>query len=124
MARQERRRIGECVTPPATWPDALTRRWQIEVGEGHATPLVIDDAVYVFARRNEDEVMIAVDGATGRERWRSAYPAPYTPSVARWSRVVDVPVGRSRDGGNDADRVSRHGHRERLATGSRAVQAG
>jgi outer membrane protein assembly factor BamB len=67
-------------TPPATWPDALTRRWQIEVGEGYATPLVIGDTVYVFARRNDDEVIVAVEAATGRERWRSAYPAPYTPS--------------------------------------------
>src|SRR5688572_12424824 len=67
-------------TPPATWPDALTRGWQIEVGEGYATPLVIGNTLYVFARRSDDEVLIALDAATGSERWRSAYPAPYAPS--------------------------------------------
>jgi outer membrane protein assembly factor BamB len=67
------------VAPP-TWPDSLTRRWRIEVGEGYATPLVIGDTVYVFARRDGNEVLIAVDAATGVERWRSAYPLPYTPS--------------------------------------------
>ena len=65
---------------PSTWPESLTRRWRIEVGEGYATPLVIGDTVYVFARRDGNEVLIAVDAASGVERWRSAYPLPYTPS--------------------------------------------
>jgi outer membrane protein assembly factor BamB len=58
----------------------LTRRWRIDVGEGYATPLVIGDTVYVFARRDGSEVLLAIDAATGTERWRSAYPLPYTPS--------------------------------------------
>ena len=45
---------------PSTWPDALTRRWSIEVGEGYATPLVIGDTVYVFARRDGDEALLAL----------------------------------------------------------------
>jgi hypothetical protein len=65
---------------PSTWPDALTRRWSIEVGEGYATPLVIGDTVYVFARRDGDEVLLALDASSGAERWRSAYPLAYTPS--------------------------------------------
>ncbi|MGE0461983.1 MAG: PQQ-binding-like beta-propeller repeat protein [Vicinamibacterales bacterium] len=66
---------------PATWPDALTRRWKVDVGEGYATPLVVADTVYVFARRNGNEVMTALDAATGRERWHTGYPAPYEPDV-------------------------------------------
>jgi outer membrane protein assembly factor BamB len=66
--------------PPPTWPDSLTKRWRIEVGEGYATPLVIGDAVYVFARRDGSEVLMSLDAATGAERWRSGYPLPYTPS--------------------------------------------
>ncbi|HYJ94346.1 MAG TPA: PQQ-binding-like beta-propeller repeat protein, partial [Vicinamibacterales bacterium] len=65
---------------PSTWPDALTRRWSVEVGEGYATPLVIGDTVYVFARRDGDEVLLALDASSGAERWRSAYPLAYTPS--------------------------------------------
>jgi len=30
---------------PASWPDSLTRRWKIPVGEGYATPLVVGDRV-------------------------------------------------------------------------------
>ena len=67
-------------TVPSTWPDTLTRRWRIEVGEGYATPLLVGDTVYAFTRSDGNEVMTAIDAATGAERWRSAYPAPYTPS--------------------------------------------
>jgi outer membrane protein assembly factor BamB len=66
---------------PTKWPAALTRRWKVEVGEGYATPLVVGDVVYVFTRRDGEEGFTAIDASTGRERWRSSYPAPY--SVAK-----------------------------------------
>src|SRR6185503_1270935 len=65
---------------PAAWPQALTRRWRVEVGEGYGTPLVVGDSVYVFTRRAEEEVLTALDAGTGRERWRSGYTVPYAPS--------------------------------------------
>jgi outer membrane protein assembly factor BamB len=64
---------------PKSWPAALTRRWKVDVGEGYATPLVIGDTVYLFIRRDGDEVMVAFDAMTGAQRWRSSYPAPYSP---------------------------------------------
>jgi outer membrane protein assembly factor BamB len=65
---------------PKQWPAALTRRWKVEVGEGYATPLIVGDVVYVFTRVSEQEGIAALDAATGRQRWRSSYPAPYSPS--------------------------------------------
>jgi outer membrane protein assembly factor BamB len=65
---------------PVTWPQALKERWKVEVGEGYATPLVIGDVVYVFTRRDGQEVVTALDAATGKERWHSGYAAAYTPS--------------------------------------------
>jgi len=67
---------------PHTWPDALTRRWKVDVGEGYATPLVVGDVVYVFTRRDQNEEITALDAKTGAERWRAGYPAPYAPSEA------------------------------------------
>ena len=66
---------------PSSWPDALTRRWKVDVGVGYATPLVISDAVYTFTRRNESEVMTALEAATGKERWHTSYAAPYRPDT-------------------------------------------
>jgi len=63
---------------PQTWPERLTQRWRIEVGEGYATPLVIDNRVYMFARQGEREVMSALDADTGKELWQTGYTATFT----------------------------------------------
>jgi outer membrane protein assembly factor BamB len=65
---------------PRAWPDQLTRKWKVEVGEGYATPILSGNVVYVFTRRDGNEGITALDAETGRERWRSTYAAPYTPS--------------------------------------------
>ena len=64
---------------PKAWPEKLTRHWKVEVGEGYATPLVIGQIVYCFARRGDNEVMSALKVATGKILWQTAYPAPYKP---------------------------------------------
>jgi outer membrane protein assembly factor BamB len=63
---------------PATWPEALTSRWSVDVGLGYATPLVVDNRLYVFARQGDDEVMSALDPATGNVVWKAGYAAPFT----------------------------------------------
>jgi len=63
---------------PPTWPERLTERWKVEVGEGYATPLVIGNRVYMFARRGEREVMSALDADTGKELWQTGYTATFT----------------------------------------------
>jgi outer membrane protein assembly factor BamB len=65
-------------TPPATWPDALVKRWHVEVGTGYATPLVVGDRVYQFSRIGENETMTAFDAATGEALWQRGYPAAVT----------------------------------------------
>ncbi len=63
---------------PASWPERLQRRWQIEVGLGYATPLVVGDRVYVFARQGDDEVVQALDAESGKVLWRAGYAAPFS----------------------------------------------
>ena len=65
---------------PASWPETLTRKWKVDVGEGYGTPIVVGNVVYAFTRRDGNEVMTALDADTGKERWHTAYPAPYIPS--------------------------------------------
>jgi outer membrane protein assembly factor BamB len=62
---------------PKAWPEKLTRRWKVEVGEGYATPIVVGKTVYAFTRRDGSETMTALDAATGKLIWRTDYPAPY-----------------------------------------------
>ena len=62
---------------PEVWPEQLTRNWTVEVGSGLATPIVIGTRVYTFTRQDADEVLTAVDTATGRVVWSARYAAPY-----------------------------------------------
>jgi outer membrane protein assembly factor BamB len=67
---------------PAKWPAALTKRWQIDVGTGYATPLVVGNRVYAFSRQGEDEVMSALDAASGKVLWRTSYGAKFAMNPA------------------------------------------
>jgi len=63
---------------PRAWPDALSRAWRVDVGEGYSGPLVGGTTVYSFTRRGSDEALTALDAGTGAVRWRTSYAAPYT----------------------------------------------
>jgi len=62
---------------PAVWPDSLTQRWQVEVGLGYATPILVGERLYMYARQGEDEVLMALAAASGEVLWRTSYPAPF-----------------------------------------------
>ena len=66
---------------PATWPETLKQQWEVEVGLGYATPVLVGERIYMFSREGEEEVMRALDAASGKVIWRTTYPAPF--EVAR-----------------------------------------
>jgi outer membrane protein assembly factor BamB len=65
------------IAPRTVWPAALKPGWKVPVGLGHASPLLAGGRVYVFTREGEEEVVRALDAASGRLVWRQAYAAPY-----------------------------------------------
>jgi outer membrane protein assembly factor BamB len=76
---QDRDGSASSLVEPKAWPDTLTQRWRVEVGLGYATPLVVGDRLYVFSRRGDNEVMSALDAATGKSIWQtSSPPVPFT----------------------------------------------
>ena len=62
---------------PATWPETLAERWKVVVGVGHASPVIADGKIYVFARQGDEEVLVCLDGDTGKQLWRSANAVAY-----------------------------------------------
>ena len=62
---------------PQSWPAELKQQWKVTVGIGHASPLFVDGVVYVFARQGEEEVLLSLDAATGKEIWRVAKAVGY-----------------------------------------------
>lgn len=68
--------------PPAQWAGKPAPVWRTTIGVGHASPLVADGRVYVFARQGEKETLSAIDLETGRPVWSQQYDAPYTMNPA------------------------------------------
>jgi outer membrane protein assembly factor BamB len=62
-------------TAPASWPKELTPKWKVEVGPGDATPALVGDRLYVFTRQGDNETLLCMEAATGKELWKDAYPA-------------------------------------------------
>jgi outer membrane protein assembly factor BamB len=67
---------------PKAWPERLTQRWKVDVGEGHASPVLVGNRIYTFTRQGADEVMSALDAATGKALWQTRYAAPVTVNPA------------------------------------------
>jgi outer membrane protein assembly factor BamB len=62
---------------PKRWPGQLARLWRVEVGEGHSSPLIVGDHVFIFTRQGNNEVARCLRASSGREVWTQRYPAPY-----------------------------------------------
>ena len=67
---------------PTTWPATLKEAWKVTVGEGHSSPVTSEGRIYVLARQGEDEVVLCLEAQTGKQLWRTSYPAAYTMNPA------------------------------------------
>jgi outer membrane protein assembly factor BamB len=65
---------------PAEWPRQPQRRWSVEVGRGHASPVVQAGKVYVHSRRGEDEVVACLRLSDGRQLWQTRRPQQHKPN--------------------------------------------
>ena len=64
-------------TAPAVWPERLTARWKVEVGEGYATPILVGERIFTLTRGGGNEIVTALDAGTGRIIWQNRYRAPH-----------------------------------------------
>ena len=90
---------------PATWPKELTQKWKVTVGRGVATPALVGEKLYVFARQGEDEVTLCLNAGDGKEVWRdkyaaqavtgpaNRYPGPRSSPAVADGKVVTLGVG-------------------------------
>jgi hypothetical protein len=60
---------------PAKWPTALTQKWKATVGLGDATPALVGDKLFVFARQGTEEITLCLNAADGKELWQNKYEA-------------------------------------------------
>lgn len=75
-------RDGNTAAVSSAWPKTLSEEWKVTVGVGHSSPVVVDGKIYVFARQGEEETLLSLDAATGKELWRASQPISYQPHEA------------------------------------------
>lgn len=63
-------------TVPETWPPALAKQWRVVVGAGDATPALVGDRLYVFARQGDDEITLCLNAADGATVWQDKVATP------------------------------------------------
>ena len=58
---------------PATWPTELKQQWKVTVGFGDATPVLVGNKIYLNTRQGDQEIVLCLDAATGKELWKTGY---------------------------------------------------
>jgi outer membrane protein assembly factor BamB len=84
-------RVAEFAAPE-TWPGALVEKWKTTVGLGNATPALVGDKLYVFARQGEDEVTLCLNAGDGKELWRDKFTAQAVTGAASLAPQYNTPV--------------------------------
>lgn len=60
------------------WPkDGPKVLWKMDVGHGWAGPVVAGELLILFHRVGDDEVVLCLDSATGKEKWKQSYRTKY-----------------------------------------------
>jgi outer membrane protein assembly factor BamB len=60
---------------PGVWPEELKQEWKVMIGFGDATPVLSGSRMYLNTRQGDQEAVICLDAATGKEIWKDLYPS-------------------------------------------------
>lgn len=62
---------------PAKWPDQLKNTWQVKVGLGDASPVILKNKIFLHVMQDTMEVALCVNASDGKEIWKSSLnPSP------------------------------------------------
>jgi len=76
-------------TWPASGPPVL---WKRALGEGFASPVVVDGQVLMFHRVGGTEVLECLEASNGKVRWTFRYPTRYEDAYAKGNGPRSTPV--------------------------------
>jgi outer membrane protein assembly factor BamB len=83
---------------PRQWPAAVERGWSVEIGEGYSSPVVASGRVFLHSRRDPQELVTAIDLATGKVAWQQKYQSEfkknqYATQMAKGPNSTPIIVG-------------------------------
>lgn len=65
-----------------SWPgEGPPLVWEKKIGKGFSAPVVAGERLILFHRVDDKEIVDCLDAATGKERWRFAYPTRHEDQV-------------------------------------------
>jgi len=62
---------------PKQWPSGVKKGWSVEIGEGYSSPVVASGRAFVHSRRDPEEIVTAIDLATGKVVWQQKYTSEF-----------------------------------------------
>ncbi len=62
---------------PSQWPAAIRKGWSVDIGEGYSSPVVASGRVFLHSRRDPEEIVTAIDLATGKVVWQQKYQSEF-----------------------------------------------
>jgi outer membrane protein assembly factor BamB len=62
---------------PKQWPAGVTRGWSVEIGEGYSSPVVAGGRAFLHSRRDPEEIVTAIDIASGKVAWQQTYQSEF-----------------------------------------------
>jgi outer membrane protein assembly factor BamB len=84
---------------PSSWPASLKRSWRVEVGEGYSSPVVSANRAFIHSRRDPDEIVFAINVASGQILWQQKYLAnfkknQYAVNMAKGPNATPLVLGK------------------------------
>jgi outer membrane protein assembly factor BamB len=83
---------------PKAWPASVKAGWSVEVGEGYSSPVVSGGRAFIHSRRDPEEIVTAIDLATGTIAWQHKYVSEfkknqYATQMAKGPNSTPIVVG-------------------------------
>ena len=64
--------------PAPGWPASGPKQlWSRDLGDGYSSMLMVENTLYTMYRRGQQDVVIALDSATGKTIWETGFDAPH-----------------------------------------------
>lgn len=110
----QRNGVAESESLADSWPDGKPKQlWRRRIGTGFAAPVIVGDAVFLFHRAGDSEIIERIKLSTGESQWMEDAPTTFRPQVGDDNGPRCTPI-------LHGDKVITYGARGRLACYSQA----
>jgi outer membrane protein assembly factor BamB len=91
---------------PASWPVQLAQVWKTQVGLGDASPVLVNNKLYLPTKKDSSEYLLCIDATTGKILWEannnkspvitggpSSHPGPRSTPYVTGGKVITIGAG-------------------------------